>query len=100
LNVVDGKLGDATQRLKSLIVIFIVIFIVILGNEKLRQLARLVAKAYNTSNKKGKSNIARGLVMKVRQMEPAGRFLKRNPVTSEWEGKPILLLRHSIESFL
>ena len=25
--------------------------------------------------------------MKVRHMQPAGRFLKRNPVTSEWEGK-------------
>ena len=51
------------------------------------QLARLQAEEYNTSNKKGKSRIAKGLVTKVRQMQPAGRFLKRNPVTSEWEGK-------------
>ena len=66
----------------------------VLGNEKLRQLARKSAKDYNTSNKKGKSNIARGLVMKVRQMEPAGRFLKRNPITSAWEGTPKLLAFH------
>ena len=50
------------------------------------QLARLEAKEYNTSSKKGKSKIAKGLVAKVRQMQPAGRFLKRNPVTSDWEG--------------
>ncbi|CAB9523570.1 Nitrilase family, member 2 [Seminavis robusta] len=55
------------------------------GNEKLRKLARKDAKEYCTSSKKGKSNIARGLVMKVRQMQPSGRFLKRNPITSEWE---------------
>lgn len=55
------------------------------GNEKFRKLARLDAKAYSTSSKKIKSNIARGLVMKVRNMQPAGRFLKRNPVTTAWE---------------
>jgi hypothetical protein len=56
-----------------------------IGNEKLRKLARKEAKEYCTSSKKGKSRIAKGLVTKVRQMQPPGRFLKRNPVTSEWE---------------
>ena len=50
------------------------------------QLAKKEAQAYSTANKKLKSKIGRGLVTKVREMQPPGRFLKRNPVTSEWEG--------------
>jgi hypothetical protein len=60
---------------------------VVIRNRPDMKLARLEALEYSTAGKKVKSNIAKGLVMKVRQMQPPGRFLKRNPITSEWEGK-------------
>jgi len=55
------------------------------GNEKLRDLARALRDTYKASAKKGKSNMSRDLVQKVRDMDPPGRFLKRNPDTNEWE---------------
>ena len=43
------------------------------GNEKLRNLARGRCQEYQAASKKGKSQISRGLVEEVRQMNPPGR---------------------------
>ena len=55
------------------------------GNENLRGMARAVREKYRKSTKKVKSNMSRDLVQKVRNLDPPGRFLERNPVTNEWE---------------
>ena len=56
-----------------------------LGNERLRDMARAIRDRYRASAKKGKSNMSRDLVQQVRDLTPPGRFLKRNPITNEWE---------------
>ena len=45
------------------------------GNEKLRGFARKVCEKYKASTKKGKSNISRELVLKVREQNPPGRYV-------------------------
>lgn len=55
------------------------------GNEKLRELARAECENYRKSSKKGKSYISRKLVSQVREMNPPGRFLKRDQLTATWE---------------
>mmetsp|Transcript_22772 Transcript_22772/g.34454 ORF Transcript_22772/g.34454 Transcript_22772/m.34454 type:complete len:341 (-) Transcript_22772:72-1094(-) len=55
------------------------------GNEKLRGFARLESENYRVASKKGKSNISRELVKKVRELDPPGRFLRKNNLTGEWE---------------
>mmetsp|Transcript_23254 Transcript_23254/g.34333 ORF Transcript_23254/g.34333 Transcript_23254/m.34333 type:complete len:343 (-) Transcript_23254:1490-2518(-) len=55
------------------------------GNEKLRGFARLESENYRIASKKGKSNISRELVKKVRKLDPSGRFLKKNNLTGGWE---------------
>mmetsp|Transcript_39461 Transcript_39461/g.55575 ORF Transcript_39461/g.55575 Transcript_39461/m.55575 type:complete len:372 (+) Transcript_39461:99-1214(+) len=55
------------------------------GNENLRVMAREQSENYRMSSKKGKSYISRELVRKVRQLDPPGRFLKKNTGTGEWE---------------
>jgi len=55
------------------------------GNEKLRDLARGRCEDYRMSSKKGKSYISRELVQRVREMEPPGRFLKKDSVSGLWE---------------
>jgi hypothetical protein len=82
-----------------------------LGNEKLRSIARKYCYQYSISKKKGKSDISRLLVQKMRSLDPptrfvsvairlgfssmkrmysykntfATRFLKRNPYSNDWE---------------
>ena len=56
-----------------------------IGNEQLRILARSQRDQYRTSSKKNKSHISRQLVRYIRNLNPAGRFLKRNTVTGVWE---------------
>jgi len=48
------------------------------GNEKLRTMARSQAENYRMSSKKGKSYISRELVRRVRELDPPGRFLKKD----------------------
>lgn len=55
------------------------------GNEKLRGLARLQSENYRAASKKGKSCISRDLVKQVRNLNPPGRFLKKNNGTGAWE---------------
>ena len=56
------------------------------GNEQLRDMARAMRDRYKASAKKGKSNMSRELVQQVRDLNPKpGRFLKRNPITNDWE---------------
>lgn len=56
------------------------------GNEQLRDMARTMRDRYKASAKKGKSNMSRELVQQVRDLNPKpGRFLKRNPITNDWE---------------
>lgn len=57
-----------------------------IGNEKLRQLARLQSKNYQTASKKGKSSISRDLVQQVRNMNPPGRFLKKKESSKSSDG--------------
>jgi hypothetical protein len=45
------------------------------GNEKLRLIARLHGEAYRKSTKKGKSDLSRKLVMKVRELHPPARYV-------------------------
>jgi hypothetical protein len=45
------------------------------GNEKLRQIARRYGEAYRKSTKKGKSNLSRNLVMKMRELHPPARYV-------------------------
>jgi hypothetical protein len=56
-----------------------------LGNEKLREMARVEAENYRRSTKKGKSSISRKLVRQMRELDPPARFMKRNSDNSEWE---------------
>lgn len=56
-----------------------------IGNEKLRALARLQSENYRVASKKGKSYISRQLVKEVRQLNPPGRFLKKDHATGVWE---------------
>jgi hypothetical protein len=43
------------------------------GNEKLRAFARVQARKYNTSSKKGKSILSRILVKQMRELDPPAR---------------------------
>ena len=55
------------------------------GNDQLRAMARQECANYRISSKKGKSYISRELVRMVREMDPPGRFLKKNSTTGLWE---------------
>jgi len=55
------------------------------GNNQLRAFAKQECKNYRISSKKGKSYISRELVQKVRELDPPGRFLKKNGKTGLWE---------------
>lgn len=55
------------------------------GNNQLRAFAREECRNYRTSSKKGKSYISRELVRRVRELDPPGRFLKKNNDTGLWE---------------
>ncbi|GKY92792.1 hypothetical protein MPSEU_000248900 [Mayamaea pseudoterrestris] len=55
------------------------------GNERLRQMARHYCEQYKVSKKKGKSNISRTLVGMIRNLDPPGRFLKKDPTSRLWE---------------
>ncbi len=80
------------------------------GNEKLRALARVQARKYNSSSKKGKSILSRVLVKQMRELNPPARcvnsgclvyctfvptthkfllsicrFLKKDQATGKWE---------------
>ncbi|GAX20593.1 hypothetical protein FisN_3Hh556 [Fistulifera solaris] len=55
------------------------------GNEKLRAFARVQARKYNTSSKKGKSILSRILVKQMRELDPPARFLKKDQATGKWE---------------
>lgn len=55
-----------------------------IGNEKLRKVARTKADLYKTASKKEKSDISRGLVTHIRNLDPPGRFLKRDPTNRCW----------------
>ena len=54
------------------------------GNEQLRKLARAKANEYQQADKKEKSNVSMELVSQVHALSPAGRFLRRDPVTMVW----------------
>lgn len=54
------------------------------GNDQLRALAREQCQNYRRSSKKGKSYISRELVRAVRELNPPGRFLKKN-LDGVWE---------------
>ncbi len=54
------------------------------GNEKFRTMARTQAENYRMSSKKGKSYISRELVRRVRELDPPGRFLKKD-TKGGWE---------------
>lgn len=45
-----------------------------LGNEKLREMARVEAENYRRSTKKGKSSISRKLVRQMRELDPPARY--------------------------
>mmetsp|Transcript_16715 Transcript_16715/g.25586 ORF Transcript_16715/g.25586 Transcript_16715/m.25586 type:complete len:193 (+) Transcript_16715:100-678(+) len=55
------------------------------GNEQLRQLAKLHCETYRRASKKEKSCISRGVVKSVRSMDPPGRFLKQDHMTGYWD---------------
>ena len=55
-----------------------------IGNEKLRKVARTQADLYKTASKKEKSDISRSLVRHIRNLDPPGRFLKRDPTNRCW----------------
>ncbi|KAL3943848.1 MAG: hypothetical protein SGBAC_002099 [Bacillariaceae sp.] len=55
------------------------------GNEQLRTFARGRSTNYQNASKKGKSSISRELVRIVRDLQPPGRFLRKNPETNKWE---------------
>lgn len=55
------------------------------GNEKLRERARKVADQYHRSSKKEKSYLSRTLVQQVKEMDPPGRFLRRNTKENHWD---------------
>jgi hypothetical protein len=55
------------------------------GNNQLRAMARQECRNYSSSSKKGKSHISRELVRRVREMDPPGRFLKKNNDSGLWE---------------
>lgn len=54
------------------------------GNEKLREFARRVCLDYQNATKKGKSAISQDLVEQMRELVPAGRFLKPSAASAEW----------------
>jgi len=54
------------------------------GNERLRTLARTQSAKYRVSTKKGKSQISRDLVNRMRGLRPPARFLKRDSDTGGW----------------
>jgi len=56
-----------------------------IGNEKLRQLARQRASSYLSANKQEKAMIVSNLVQEIHSMPSAGRFLRRHPVSMEWQ---------------
>ncbi|CAB9510725.1 expressed unknown protein [Seminavis robusta] len=68
------------------------------GNERLRDMARAIRDKYKASSKKGKSNLSRDLVQQVRDLP--GRFLKRNPVTNEWEDVGDEIAREKVSQVL
>jgi len=70
------------------------------GNENLRDMARAMRDRYKASAKKGKSNMSRELVQNVRDLDPPGRFLKRNPVTSDWEDVGDEIAREKVSQVL
>jgi len=55
------------------------------GNEKLRHFARGRCDDYRKAFKKRKSSISRELVQQVRDMNPPGRFLKKDSTSGLWE---------------
>mmetsp|Transcript_29558 Transcript_29558/g.65115 ORF Transcript_29558/g.65115 Transcript_29558/m.65115 type:complete len:351 (+) Transcript_29558:88-1140(+) len=55
------------------------------GNERLRVIAQERRESYVLSDKQGKFNISRAIVVEIRRLVPPGRFLKRNDKTGEWE---------------
>lgn len=60
------------------------------GNEKLRELARVQAKKYSSSTKKGKSILSRILVKQMRELDPPARYVSacaviHNPALSLYD---------------
>ena len=70
------------------------------GNEALRKLARQQAAEYQQADKKQKSHISVELVAQVKAMSPAGRFLKRDPVSLIWQLVPDELAREKASQCL
>lgn len=70
------------------------------GNENLSDMARLMRDDYKASAKKGKSDMSRDLVQQVRDLTPPGRFLKRNPITNDWEDVGDDIAREKISQVL
>ncbi|CAB9510724.1 expressed unknown protein [Seminavis robusta] len=71
-----------------------------IGNEKLRQLARAKASKYIKADKREKSLMSLDLVAQVHAMTPAGRFLKRDPVSMNWQLVPSELAREKASQCL
>lgn len=55
------------------------------GNETLRQMARANVHHYRAATKKGKSQISRDIVAAIKNLQPTGRFLKRDGNSGLWE---------------
>eukprot|EP00934_Nitzschia_sp_Nitz4_P008083 Nitzschia sp. Nitz4//scaffold8_size234185//9733//12128//NITZ4_001229-RA/size234185-processed-gene-0.251-mRNA-1//1//CDS//3329559722//8073//frame0 len=54
------------------------------GNESFRSLVGLNKEVYVSSSKKEKMEISRSIVAAVRQLDPPGRFLEKDPNTGFW----------------
>ena len=55
------------------------------GNERFRQLVEKRKRVYLTARfKREKRLIANSILSEIRSIEPAGRFLSRDPVTGSW----------------
>ncbi len=55
------------------------------GNKKFRDLANSLAERYCDSSKLQKSEISRTMIRHVKNLDPPGRFLKKNTANDKWE---------------
>jgi hypothetical protein len=70
------------------------------GNEKLRLMARSLASEYSKATKKQKSNMSRELVLRIRNMSPPGRFLRKCALSDDWEDAGDAVAREKVSQAL
>eukprot|EP00551_Chaetoceros_affinis_P010271 CAMPEP_0203681546 /NCGR_PEP_ID=MMETSP0090-20130426/43036_1 /ASSEMBLY_ACC=CAM_ASM_001088 /TAXON_ID=426623 /ORGANISM="Chaetoceros affinis, Strain CCMP159" /LENGTH=418 /DNA_ID=CAMNT_0050550061 /DNA_START=93 /DNA_END=1345 /DNA_ORIENTATION=+ len=70
------------------------------GNKKFRELANTLAKRYRDSSKLQKSEISKGMVRHVGNLDPPGRFLKKNTASERWEEVNVMIAREKASQCL